>query len=69
MLTRIKCPAVSMRAREETIEYPKTTDVHEIEGRLYVVETWLFEFPGGEFDTLQRRRPVTDPAEIEALSV
>ncbi|MAL49637.1 MAG: hypothetical protein CMH18_07750 [Methylophaga sp.] len=60
---------LSGRRREETIEYPKTTDVHEVDGRLYVVETWLFEFPDGEFDTLQRRHPVTDPAEIEALSL
>lgn len=47
------------RAHEEV----KTTDVWTIEGEPVVVETWLFTYPDGQTDTLQRRHPVIDPAQ------
>ena len=47
------------RAHDEV----KTTDVWVIEGEPVVVETWLFTYADGQTDSLQRRHPVTDPAQ------
>jgi hypothetical protein len=41
----------------------KTTDVWFLSGEPVVVETWLFTYPDGRTETVQRRHPVTDPGE------
>lgn len=45
----------------------KTLDVDIEQGEPIVKETWLFEYPDGQIDYLQRRHPVTDPHERAAI--
>lgn len=52
-----------MTRRNELIEEHKATDVWIIEGEPVVVQTWALAHQDGQIDTLQRRHPVTDPAQ------
>lgn len=45
----------------------KTLDVDIEQGEPIVKETWLFEYPDGQIDYLQRRHPVTDPNQRDAI--
>jgi hypothetical protein len=45
----------------------KTLDIDIEQGEPIVRETWLFQYPDGQVDYLQRRHPVTDPHERAAI--
>lgn len=45
----------------------KTLDVDIEQGEPIVKETWLFEYPDGQVDVLQRRHPVTNVHERETI--
>lgn len=49
--------------RNELISESKTRDVWIVDGEPVLVETWLLTYQDGQHDTLQRRHPVTNPAE------
>lgn len=52
-----------MTQRNEVVEELNATDVWIIEGEPVVVQTWALAYQDGQIDTLQRRHPVTDPAQ------
>lgn len=45
----------------------KTIEVDIEQGEPVIKETWIFEYPDGETDYLQRRHPITDPVARESI--
>jgi predicted secreted protein len=45
----------------------KTVDIEIVDGEPVVQTTWTLFYEDGSVDYLQRRQPVTDPAERESI--
>lgn len=54
-------------SKQYAVRETKTTDADIDDGDPIVRETWVLEYEDGHADVLQRRHPVTDPAEREVF--